>query len=173
MMRNSLSALILVLGLAACETAPPPPPPPPMQAGPSPFIYRSGDFAWSAIPGGNRIDGRLVFRMGPTSFTCANVALIPEAPFSTRRMLTLYGSADGASLPVSEVQAHTTPAPAGFNDFVRATTCDGQGRFSFTGLPDGAWFALTLAQPTSLAGPPMALMRRVITRGGRATIIEL
>jgi hypothetical protein len=172
-MRFPLLPLLLVLGLAACETVPPPPPPPPSQEGPSPFVFRSGDFAWSAIPGVNRIDGHIAYRQGAVLYTCTNVALIPEAPFSARRMITLYGSAVEAQVPVDQVQARTTPAPDGFNAFVRTTTCDSQGRFSFTGLPDGSWFVLTPARPMSGAGPQMALMRRVITRGGRPLVIEL
>jgi hypothetical protein len=172
-MHRSLLPLLVVLGLAACETMPPPPPPPPLQEPPSAYVFRSGDFAWSAIPGANRIDGHIAFRQGAMLYTCSNVALIPEAPFSARRMITLYGSAVGAQIPVGEVQARTTPAPDGFNAFVRTTTCDGQGRFSFTGLPDGSWFVLTPARPMSGQGPQMALMRRVVTRGGRPVVIEL
>lgn len=161
------------LALAACETVTPPPPPPPPQAGPSPYVFRSADFSWSAIPGQNRIDGRVVYRQGATTFTCSNVALIPEAPFSARRMVTLYGSAVGAILPVAEVQNRTVPAPGGFNEFVRTAACDTQGRFSFAGLPDGGWFVLTPARPTTGNGAQMALMRRVVTRGGRATMVDL
>ncbi|MDB5453055.1 MAG: putative lipoprotein [Caulobacteraceae bacterium] len=173
MRRQSLIALIAALGIAACETVPPPPPPPPPQAGPNAYVYRSADFAWSAIPGANRIDGHVVYRQGATPYLCTNAALIPETPFSARRMITLYGSAVGAIVPVAEVQARTTPAPDGFNEFVKTTTCDAQGRFSFSGLPDGSWFVLTAARPVSGAGPQMAVMKRVVTRGGRPVTVDL
>ncbi|HET9159099.1 MAG TPA: hypothetical protein VFN88_00670 [Caulobacteraceae bacterium] len=172
-MSKRLAPIILALGLAACETMPPPPPPPPPQAGPSPFVFRSADFAWSGIPGSGRIDGRIAFRQGPTAFTCTNVALIPEAPFSARRMMTLYGSASAAAVPVAVVQSRTTPAPPGFNEFVKTTTCDLQGHFSFSNLPDGAWFVITPARPVSGSGPQIALMRRVVTRAGRAAVVDL
>src|SRR3954471_15335409 len=96
-MRPLLAPLLFALGLAACETMPPPPPPPPSEAGPSPYVFQSADFAWSAIPGTGRVEGRLTYRQGPMLYTCANVALIPESPFSTRRMMTLYGSAASAT----------------------------------------------------------------------------
>ena len=172
-MRPLLAPLLLALGLAACETMPPPPPPPPSEAGPSPYVFQSADFAWSAIPGTGRIEGRLTYRQGPMLYTCANVALIPESPFSTRRMMTLYGSANSAAAPVSEVQSRTTPAPSGFNEFVKAASCDAQNHFNFAGLPDGAWFLITAARPVNGAGPQMALMRRVVTRAGRTLVVEL
>jgi hypothetical protein len=172
-MYKRLAPLFLVFGLAACETMPPPPPPPPPQAGPSPYVFRSADFAWSAIPGAGRINGRLVFRQGATLFTCTSVALIPETPFSARRMMTLYGSTTAAAAPASLVQGRTTPAPAGFNDFVKITNCDTQNRFSFSALPDGAWFVITAARPANGSGPQFALMRRVITRAGRPVSVDL
>ena len=174
-MRFPLSTIVAAatLTLAACETVPPPPPPPPPQAGPSPYVFRSSDFTWSAIPGPGRIDARLVYRQGATSYVCTNAVLIPEAPFSARRMITLYGSAVGAILPMAEVQSRNTAAPAGFNDFVRSTTCDAQGRFSFQGLPDGAWFVVTVARPSSGGGAQTALMRRVATRGAKAVAVDL
>jgi hypothetical protein len=172
-MRPLFAPLLLALCLAACETVPPPPPPPPPESGPSPYVFRSADFAWSAIPGTARIEGRLTYRQGPTLYTCANVALIPETPFSTRRMMTLYGSATSAAAPVAEVQSRTTPAPSGFNDFVRPAGCDSENRFNFSGLPDGAWFLITAAKPASGSGPQVALMRRVVTRAGRALVVEL
>ena len=90
-------------------------------------------------------------------------------------MAALYGSIERAALPAAEVRARTPNAPAGdAGPFVKRTTCDSQNRFSFSGLPDGAWYAIVLARPT---GQPraegVALMRRVTTRGGRVATVEL
>jgi hypothetical protein len=175
-MRNP-TALILcltALTLAACETMPPPPPPPPPAPPPSANVFRSSDFAWSAIPGANRVDAHLAYRQGSTTFSCPSAALIPETPFTARRMITLYGSAVGAITPLVDVQRRTTPAPPDMQQFVRSASCDAQGRFAFSNLPDGSWFVITVAQPAAGAvAPTMALMRRVITRGGRSTVVEL
>mgnify|MGYP001553088483 CR=1 FL=1 len=47
-------------------------------------------------------------------------------------------------------------------------------RFSFANLPDGAWYVVTIAKPAAGAqGESMALMRRVVTRGGKAVAAEL
>ena len=57
---------------------------------------------------------------------------------------------------------------------MKRATCDSGGRFSFAGLPDGGWFVVTIAKPVAGGGgPTLALMRRVMTRGGRATSFEL
>ena len=50
---------------------------------------------------------------------------------------------------------------------VRRTACDAAGHFSFSGLPDGTWYAITLAKPVSGGGEDMAIMHRVTTRAGK------
>jgi hypothetical protein len=105
------------------------------------------------------------------SCTGSTVVLTPETPWARRRMSVLYGATGYAALPADEVRSRTPDAPAGdAGPFVRRTTCDANNQFSFTGLPDGAWYAITIARPANdpnAAG--VALMRRVTTRGGRVT----
>ena len=44
----------------------------------------------------------------------------------------------------------------------------------FAGLPDGAWYLVTLAKPVAgQTGPSLAVMRRVTTKGGKVTPFEL
>jgi hypothetical protein len=52
---------------------------------------------------------------------------------------------------------------------VRSVPCE-NGRFAFTGLPDGSWFIIA---PVSAGGDRVVLMRRVETRGGRAISVTL
>jgi hypothetical protein len=171
--------LTAALGLAAlaCACAPSlgPRPPPPGPMGPVTFDARQ--FAWSQAPGANTIAGRLTYRQGPAPFTCAgsSVVLTPETPWSRRRMAVLYGSTERAVLPADEVRARTPGAPAGdAGPYVKRTTCDEMGRFTFSGLPDGAWYVITVAKPQ---GQPdadsTALMRRVVTRAGRTVALTL
>lgn len=173
-----LSALsLLLLSAAACApTLGPPPPGPPSTSGP-PARFAATDFAWSQRPGGNIIAGRMAFRQGSQRFTCAGstVVLTPETPWSRQRMEALYGSADRAALPSDEVRARTPSAPPGdAGPYVRRTTCDEAEQFAFAGLPDGAWYAITIARPVGGArGGAMALMRRVLVRGGRTTPVTL
>jgi hypothetical protein len=89
-------------------------------------------------------------------------------------MAALYGSTERAALPSSAVRARTPNAPAGdAGPFVKRTTCDATDRFSFSGLPDGAWYAIVLARPAGQAdAESMALMRRVTTRGGRISTVQ-
>lgn len=179
-------SLGLAAGLAACTPSlgPPPPggpPPRPMPSRPPPppmggADFSAGDFAWSQRPGQNVIAGRVVYRQGPTRYTCAgaSVVLTPETRWSARRMAALYGSTERAALPADEVRARTPNAPAGdAGPYVKRTTCDDADQFAFGGLADGAWYAITVARPAAGNAPTVALMRRIVVRGGRLVNVTL
>lgn len=142
----------------------------------SDFSFRAGDFAWSQAPGRNTLAGSLS-HAGAVRYTCAGATavLTPDTPWATRRMEVLYRSAQRAALPADDVRSRQNLAPAGdSNPFVKRATCDAADHFSFTNLPDGAWYVVTIAKPaTDAAAPTLAIMRRVITRGGRITAFEL
>jgi hypothetical protein len=152
-------------------------PPPPGGAGPgSASTFRAQDFAWSTESGQGGIAGRLAYRDGKTRFSCAHatVILTPETPWTRHRMQVLYHSTVYAAEPADEVRARTPSAPAeDYSAFVRRTTCDGASRFTFTGLPDGAWYAITIAKPAGGGGAGIALMKRVETRSGQVTPLTL
>lgn len=172
--------LLPALGLAALTTACAPtlgPPPPGAMPPPGPANFSAAAFAWSKAPGANAIAGRVTYRPRGQRFTCtgSTVVLTPETAWSRRRMSVLYGSTDRSALPADEVRSRTDDAPPGdASPFVRRTTCDASDRFSFSGLPDGAWYAITIARPVGQPNAPtVALMRRVVTRGGRVTTATL
>lgn len=172
-----LSALLLLLSASGCApTLGPTPPGPPTLSGPA-ARFAAADFTWSQRPGGNIIAGRMAYRQGSQRFTCAGstVVLTPETPWSRQRMEALYGSSDRAALPSDEVRARTPSAPPGdAGPYVRRTTCDEAEQFAFAGLPDGAWYAITIARPVGVVrGGAMALMRRVVVRGGRTMPVNL
>jgi hypothetical protein len=168
----ALAAALLLL--AACETTGGPPAPPDTPP-PSATVFRPGDFSWSAVPGRGRIEGRLTFRQGQQRYTCTGAAVIltPETPWTRRRMTVLYKSASAAALPVAEVRARTPSEPdQDYSAFVRRATCDAADAFSFSGLPEGAWYAITIAKPVG-GGPSLAIMRRIETRGARKVDVVL
>ena len=152
--------------LAACETVPAGgygPVPRPVSS-----AFNPGDFAWSTQPGRGSIDGRVSYRRDGQTYDCTgSVALTPDTPYTRARFRTLYGSTDRAALPEAIVRARTVPDPnADYRSFVRSTTCR-DGRFEFSGLPDGDWFIIT---PVSAGGDRIVLMRRIGTRGGRVSV---
>jgi hypothetical protein len=172
----SRANLAAVIGLALITTACSTPGGPMLPAGgpgPADADFSAADFAWSKAPGRNTVAGRLVYHQGAVRFSCtgSTVVLTPETPWSRRRMSVLYGATGYAALPAEEVRSRTASAPAGdAGPFVKRTTCDAASQFSFTGLPDGAWYAITLARPANDANAAsVALMRRIVTRGGRVT----
>ena len=171
------AAAALLGALSAC--APSLGPPPPGRAAALPAddgVFRAGDFAWSQAPGKNTLAGSLS-HAGTVRYTCvgATVVLTPETPWARRRMEVLYKSSVRAALPTDDVRSRSAQAPPGdSNPYVRRATCDAADHFSFVGLPDGAWYVVTLAKPAAGAtGPSLALMRRVTTRGGKVTPFEL
>jgi len=163
--------------MSACAPTLGPPPP----GGPAPVLsgsaqFSAADFGWSQRQGGNVIAGRVAHRQGAVRYTCAGsaVVLTPETAWSTRRMAALYGSTDRAALPADEVRRRTPSAPAGdAGPFVKRTTCDDADQFAFGSLPDGAWYAITIARPVGTTGGTVALMRRVVVRGGRTVALVL
>jgi hypothetical protein len=118
----------------------------------------------------------VTYRQGKARYSCAHatVILTPETAWTRRRMKILYGSTDAAAEPADAVRARTPAAPSGdYSAFVRRTTCDAASRFNFGGLPDGAWYAITIAKPAAGEGPGIALMKRVTTQGGHMTPVAL
>lgn len=162
-----LAACATPLPLAAPEAPPPPPPPPQPRADAAPAPFRVSDFTWSTAPGQDRIAGHLAYGRGTYSCAGAGVVLTPETPWVRQRMLSLYGAVSGAALPVAQVRARTPAASENYSSFVRSTTCDAQSRFSFQGLPNGAWYLITVARSVvTPKGEDMAIMRRVETYDG-------
>ncbi len=130
-------------------------------------------FAWSSAPGRESLTGVLAYRREGLQYTCSgeDVLLIPDAPWSRRRMIILYGAASSAAIPVAIVRARSASAPPGdYARFVRRTSCDSEGRFAFQGLPDGPWYVVTVARPINATGEPMALTRRVELKNGPRSI---
>jgi len=173
-----LAALLMTTGLAACAPSLGPPPPgyvPPPQPGEPAF--RASEFDWSTAPGANTIAGRLAYAKPGATYTCqgASVILTPETPWSRRRMEVLYLSSARAALPADEVRARTADAPPGDSTpFIKRTICDATDHFAFAHLPSGAWYVITIAKPAH-GGPggSMALMKRVVTKGGKITTVGL
>jgi hypothetical protein len=181
-MKRALAILLAAASLAACTTTseapsgglPPPPPPPRGEQPPSAMVFRPSDFAWSTVPGSASLQGTMGYKAGAVRYSCqgGDVVLTPETLWSRRRMTILYGSGVNAAVPVATVRARTPSAPSGdYANFVRHATCDATNHFSFGGLPDGAWFVITVAKPVGVAGDPVAVMRRIETRGGSRAVL--
>ena len=172
---GALAAAALVSACSPSLGPPPPSAPPPVVLGSANFS--AAEFAWSQRSGTNIIAGKVAFKMGPTRYSCAgaSVVLTPETAWSARRMAALYGSTDRAALPSEEVRARTPRAPQGdAGPYVKRTTCDDADQFAFGGLPDGAWYAITVVRAVGdPRAPNIALMKRVVVRGGRMVPVTL
>lgn len=160
-------ALVLLAGAAAaCAPVPTAGP-----YGPPSTAFSTEAFGWSAQPGTGGIDGRVAFTREGASYSCTgSVALTPDTPYTRNRFATLYGSTDRAAIPEAIVRARTVADPnADYRSFVRSSTC-ADGRFGFSGLPDGGWFIIA---PVSAGGDRIVLMRHVVTRAGTTANVTL
>ena len=159
------SAIAAAAALSACATGPMP--------GPTVAAFDAAAFAWSTAPGDSTVSGRVAYAGGGRNWECAgSVGLTPETPWTRQRFQTLYGSTQRAAIPAAVVRARSvSEASADYQTFVRSTSCDGQGGFSFENLPAGNWFVIT---PVTDGGDePVVLMRRVSTRNGQTTDVSL
>ncbi|HUO12404.1 MAG TPA: hypothetical protein VMU37_06570 [Caulobacteraceae bacterium] len=180
-MKRIVGVILAALALAACAetpggpfapvpaTAPPPPPPPPPS---NPYAFNDADFAWSTAVGTGKVVGELAFRSDAAArYTCQAAVLAPETPWSRARMRKLYLSTTSADIPAEDVKSRTSSEhEAEYARYVREAPCNAAGRFTFSGLPDGAWYVITVAAPVG-GGVRMAVMRRVVTDGQTVRVV--
>ena len=176
-MRKIIAVVLALSALAACNEGPelgppaprsayaPPPPPPPNTGG-----FRDSDFAWSTASGDGQIVGALAYKGAAAHYTCQEVVLTPETEWSRDRMRMLYLSATASAVPVEDVRARTPAETNNYSKYARRAECNATGRFSFGGLPDGAWYVITVATPVG-GGQRMAVMRRVETHGALVRVV--
>ena len=178
-MRRALPVIVATVAaalMAACATTPPPAPlpPPPRPAPPPPPPTPLEEFSWSARPGQNSLSGAVAYRPAAGQvWSCAgqSIALTPETSYSRGRMVALYGSADRALQTVASVRARSAANPGlDYAQFVRSTSCTAQESFSFTALPDGAYYIIARVRQTRpvATGDGMVIMQRVELHGGQA-----
>lgn len=172
-MKRTLTIVLAASALAACETGGGGPPPPVRPSGPAYTppsagrneAFRDSDFEWSTRSGAGQIQGVLAYKGASGHYTCQDVVLAPETPWSRARMRVLYLSTTAAAMPADDVRARTPPEHGSeYARYARHANCDASGHFSFTGLPSGAWYAITVATPDG-GGTRMAVMRRVEVHG--------
>jgi hypothetical protein len=168
MMRKGAVAL-LGLAVAACSTVgpeigpgsvaptPPPPPPPPAASiiGHGAYHTRSGAHG-----------------------DCAgqSVALMRDTPSFRRRMIALYGSPEGARLPVATVKARSARlGPAEENPLAESVQCDGAGGFNFREISPGSYFIIARLKVTSAQGASddVVVMRHVAVVVGESRDVFL
>ena len=176
--RALVPCLLGLCALAACQSGPPmgppvstpiyapPPPPPPSNSG----GFRDSDFGWSTGSGTGQIVGVLAYKGDAARYACQDVVLTPETPWSRARMRMLYLSTTASAVPVEDVRTRTPAESNNYAKYARRAQCNAAGRFSFTGLPDGGWYVITVAAPVG-GGERMAVMRRVETHGDTVKVV--
>jgi hypothetical protein len=164
-MSRAWLAMVLTLGLTACDTVspqlttPPAPAPPTVEFG---SIVGNGAFR---TPSGGR-------------GTCAgySVVLVADTPQSQARMWALYGSVEHAADPIAQVKARSTklgPPPGGLED--GSTQCDAGGHFSFSQLRAGAYFVIARVHVRTgdNGQEDMVILQHVLLRAGETREVGL
>ncbi len=162
---------LLPLALAACASAPPPIVVP---GGP----FDSAQVAFLAQPGTNKIEGQAFMRQnGGGVVTCAasDVNLVPRTRYAERRMVAVYGSTAGGSLPIgAALRADDSAVDPAYKAAVLTAKCDAAGEFLFERVPDGDYFlAATVAWQVLNGAEGAVLMEPVSVRGGETARVLL
>ena len=130
-MFKALLPLLIVIN-AGCVTLQTPPTPVEVQG------FDAAEVSYIHDVGTNRIEGNAFLRQkGGGVVTCAGeaVRLVPLGQFAKRYYRIRYIEKKGAALDVWD-------APA-FNEHMRTTRCESDGRFLFTGVAPGDYFIET------------------------------
>ena len=134
--------------LASCATTPPP-------AITMATPFDAADFAWSKAPGKNTITGDALLRtVGGDVKTCAGyrVDLLPVTPYTEEYVTRRFKSVSGGYASHMSILYGSYSLDAGIYTFQRETTCNAQGTFRFTDLPDGSYYVIAKVEWATVAG---------------------
>lgn len=150
--------------------------------------FSAEEIAWSKGYGPNLIDGIAALSGSDDTATCAGekVVLRPASAVERHRSQIIFGSTDGARIPVSRYMnppgasaATMPPPPKKYDAAARNATCSIDGKFLFTGLPDGEYYAATMLFPRAYLGKVVpiekieVIMKRIRVAGGATVKVDL
>lgn len=174
MLAALLSATLAVPATASDEILPP--------------TFSAEEIAWSKGYGPNNLDGIAALAGATDTATCAGeqVYLRPSSGLERHRNLITFGSMNGGRISAQRfmnppgASETTMPAPPKeYDASARKATCSIDGKFLFTGIPDGEYYAITMLFPRALVGKivPMenieVIMKRVQVSGGKTVKVDL
>jgi hypothetical protein len=144
--------------------------------------FNAAEVAWANGQGNNTITGSAVLRtVGGDPKTCAGfaVTLTPVSTYSSEIMAQQFGSTTSGFIHEYSIK-NVSPESAYF-ETQRSTTCDAQGRFVFSNVPDGDWFVTTKVTWGAVQGGRYSyvatqggyLMQQVNVSGGQTKDIVL
>ncbi len=134
--------------------------------------------AWFTQPGSNTLKGSALLRQqGGGVVTCAGtkVELLPADDYATERFTYTYGARDGGyNYGLFGRNAGASDPRYGAGNLVKTTTCDPQGFFTFSNLPDGEYYVWTSVQWTvGYSSQGGYLAKRVTLKGGQLVEVVL
>ncbi|WP_093509104.1 hypothetical protein [Sphingopyxis sp. YR583] len=160
----------------------------PAMAAEQPPSYSAEEVAWSIGFGSNIIDGSGAAAGPSDSATCAGeeVVLRPDSLFERHRNRIIFGSLEGARIPVTRflavINADDPMLPVPPKDYeavARRSHCAIDGKFLFTGVQDGEYYAVTMLFPRGNLGKASPIddievvMKRLKVGGGQTSKLDL
>lgn len=151
-------------------------------------VYSAEEVSWSKGYGPNMIDGIAALNGARDTATCAGeqVFLRPDSALERHRNLIVFGSIDGARIPASRFtnppganEMTMPPPPKDYDALARKGSCSIDGKFLFTGLPDGEYYAITTLFPRAYLGKVVpfekieVIMKRIKVAGGKTAKVDL
>ena len=135
------------------------------------------EVAWFDKEGTNSIEGSALIRQsGGDVVTCAGneVHLIPVSHYATERMLAIYGSAERGYSQFGSAVIKGEPDHL-YMITSQTKRCNAQGAFSFSDLPDGSFYLVTIIRwrVSEYRHEGGALMARITLEEGKTGEVVL
>lgn len=151
-------------------------------------VYSAAEVAWSKPYGPNIIDGIGLLAASGEVKTCAgeDVYLRPRSALEDHRNNAIYGSLVWARISADKFMSAINPEtprmavpPKAYEADARQARCSIDGKFLFTGLPDGEYYATVMIIPRESLGKPVSIadvevvMRHITVAGGGIAKVDL
>ena len=153
---SAILATLIIATLSSCVTAPEPKVP--FNAEDAAFIHKIGNNTIAGQAFLRRNDGVVVYAAG------SNVYLIPKTPYSTERLDAIY---QGGKM---DTYVKPPPSPPGYEEAIRRTKADGEGRFSFDHVATGSYFITTSVVWMAGYSPQGGSIRETVTVSGGQSV---
>lgn len=153
---RAMMATLIVVTLSSCVTAPEPKVP--FNAQEAAFIHKQGNNTITGQAFLRRNDGVVVYAAG------SDVYLIPKTPYSTERLNAIY---QGGKL---NTYMKSPASPPGYEEAMRSTKADGEGRFTFDRVSNGSYFITTSVVWMAGYSPQGGTIRETVSVSGGKSV---
>lgn len=109
--------------------------------------FSPSSVAWFNTKGTGSIEGQAFFQTrGGQPRTCAGLQIFlePQSAYGDERLLAIYGSLNSGYVPAALTRVQFVPDDPAYKQAMKTSVCDAQGNFSFTNLPPGKYYVVSV-----------------------------